>query len=219
MNAVNNRRNHNFQIAYFLAGSCHTADGAYALLCDLREERRDALANVKASTLRARAKDERARKNLDHTDHAVRLEAEADLAELDAGLATSERCVAAANAELDFIERCIEKVEPLRKFRDLPEVMAHEAAQREEWLLELVRRAENFVLLTGTIPPDHFETMRQHPDFRTSILPRVTKLIGIMHGDPRTCSKAALDYVESAGSKAWMEELMLLDAPREGKLT
>ena len=39
MNAKNHKQNTNFQIVYFLVGSCHTPDGAYALLCELREER------------------------------------------------------------------------------------------------------------------------------------------------------------------------------------
>ena len=39
MISKNHRQNHDFQILYFLIGSCHTPDAAYALCQELREER------------------------------------------------------------------------------------------------------------------------------------------------------------------------------------
>ena len=82
MIAMNNRRNHNFQIEHFIAGSCHTPDAAYSILCDLREDRRDALAQVEASKLRTKAKILRAEKLIREGDEIDKLEAEAELAEI-----------------------------------------------------------------------------------------------------------------------------------------
>jgi len=173
MNSKNNRVNHDFQIAYFLAGSCHTPDGAYALLCDLREDRRNALAHSESTLLRQQAKRIRAERLMLSSDEVDRLEGEADIAELDAHAETQRLCIVAGQAELEFIEKCMGRLEPLRKFKHLPDPVAHEAAQHDEWKLELLHRAENQMLTTGTIDPEHFNTMRMHPAFKSELLPAV----------------------------------------------
>ncbi len=154
MHSSNNRRNHDFQIAYFLAGSCHTPDGAYSLLCDLKEERVLALNNVKSSALKERAKRIRAERKMQSEDEADRLEGEADLAEIEAFVEVTAKNIAAAEAELATIEKCISLIQPLRKYAHLSDAEAHEAAQPEEWKLELISRAENCLLTTGGIPTD-----------------------------------------------------------------
>lgn len=164
MISKNGRTNTDFQLMHFLVGSCHTADGAYALLCDLRRDRRDALALVESARLREQAKRIRASRAAQSDDEATRLEALADLSELDAHAETLALNIAAAQAELATIDEMIARLQPHRRFRDLPDAEAHEAAQRDEWRLELMTRAENFLLTTGTIPHDHLAAMRQHPD-------------------------------------------------------
>lgn len=171
MISKNGRRNTHFQIDHFLVGSCFTADGAYSLLCDLREERVDALAQVTVSELRTRAKIARAEAALRSEDEATRLDAEADLVEIRATADTLQKNIAAARGELAHIDGLIAKLQPHRRFSHLPDAEAHEAAQRDEWRLELANRAENFLLTSGSIPHDHFASMRQHPDFVTGILP------------------------------------------------
>lgn len=171
MHASNNRKNHDFQIAHFLAGSCHTADGAYALLCDLREDRSTALKNIKSSRLRERAKVLKAQALMRSDNEIERLEAQADLAEIEAFSEMTENNIRAAEAELRFIDACIEKVQPHRKYAHLPDPEAHEACQREEWRMEFEFRALNFLITAGTIPPDQFAAMRQHPDFASHIFP------------------------------------------------
>lgn len=173
MNAKNGRVNHDFQLAYFLAGSCHTPDGAYALLCDLRQDRRDALALVKSSRLREQAKRIRSERGLDSTDPATRLEAEADIAEMDAHAETLALNIAAAEAELATINALIERLQPHRVFAHLPDAQAHEAAQADEWRLELMRRAENYLLTNQPIPADQFNAMRMHPSFDADIAPHI----------------------------------------------
>lgn len=170
-----NRVNHDFQIAYFLAGACHTPDAAYALMCDLKEDRSNALKMQKAAQKREQAKVMKLNELLKRCqdDEASRLEVEADLDEIEALRETTERNVAAAIAELATIERCMAKLEPLRKYAHLPLAEAHQAAQQEEWRLELITRAENYILTTGTVPPDHFNAMRLHPEFKTSIVKHI----------------------------------------------
>lgn len=176
MNSKTNRVNHDFQIAYFLVGSCHTADGAYALLCDLRDDRDLALKSIKAAGLRQEAKIIRANRLISSDDEADQLEGKADLAEMEAHAEMTTKNIAAAQAELAFIDRCIEKVQPLRKFAHLPDPEAHETAQRDEWRLELIRRAENHLLMHGTIPPEEFATMRMHPAYLSDIAPKITAI-------------------------------------------
>lgn len=173
MNSKNNRKNHDFQIQHFLAGSCHTPDGAYALLCDLREERQLAIAESAAHALRTEAKCMRARRRLDDSDEAERLEGAADLAEVKAHAEVVACNLAAARAEVACIEATIAQLQPHRRFSDLSDPEAHEAAQRDEWKLELIARAENFLATSGSIPAGEFVTMRQHPDFLDFILPAI----------------------------------------------
>mgnify|MGYP003348563100 CR=1 FL=1 len=54
--AKNNRMNTDFGIAFFIAGSCHTPDGAYAQLLDLKEDRAMALSQVRAGKYRVASK-------------------------------------------------------------------------------------------------------------------------------------------------------------------
>ena len=180
----NNRLNHDFQILHFLVGSCHTPDGAYSLLCDLREGRSDALKAVKASKLREQAKTIRAQRKISSSDPAEQLEGQADLAEIQAHAETTANNIAAAEQELAFIQTCIDKLQSMRKYSHLPDSQAHEACQQEEWRLELLYRAENFLLTQGTIPHDHFATMRQHPAFLTDILPALEQIkINVAQGN------------------------------------
>ena len=183
MHAKNNRQNHDFQIAYFLAGDCHTPDGAYALLCDLKEDRLNALSLVEAGQLRERAKRLRAERLLTSSDEAERLEGQADLSEIDALAGTVQRNVEAARAELATIEKCMEILQPMRLYGHLSDAQAHEAAQRAEWKHELIRRGENFIMTQGTIPADHFNTMRLHPDFKSHILPALADVKALLLGN------------------------------------
>jgi hypothetical protein len=185
MHAKNNRVNKNFQIAYFLAGSCHTPDGAYSLLKDLQEDREMALAQLETIDLKHQAKIAKANWDFETGNEWEKLEAKADLAEIENNKKFSEKNIEAAKKELEFINKCIEKIQPHRKFVHLPDPEAHEAAQFDEWKLELMYRAENYLLTTGSIPTDHFITMRQHPAFVDEIFPTIenTKRMMIANED------------------------------------
>ncbi len=175
----NHKKNTNFQIAYFLVGSCSTPDGAYSLLTDLREDRQSSLNAYEVQKLKNEAKKIRANKLL-KGDEAEKLEGQADLLELEQSEKTGKELYKSALSEVEFIDKCLTTLEPMRKYKDLPEIEAHEAAQLDEWKGELIRRAENSMITTGGIPTDHFNTMRMHPAFATEILPRINEMTQLL---------------------------------------
>lgn len=207
MHYQTNRVNHDFQIKYFIAGSCHTPDAAYSILCDLRENRSDSIKSFEASKLREQAKRIRAQRLIDSLDEADQLEGQADIVEIEAMSETVARNLAAAQAELITIQSYMDALEPLRQYAHLSLPEAHEAAQREEWKLELMERAENSLLTTGTISPDQFVTMRMHPDFKIAILPKIEQIQSLQFhmrsADQQIASAAALEIQAITTSKAF----------------
>lgn len=99
------------------------------------------------------------------------LEAEADMLETEADIPTWDMNLQAARAELTDIENLMLELKPQCKYADKPILEMSELAQEDEWLGELKQRVENFLLTAGTIPHDHFQTMRMHPKFKTEIVP------------------------------------------------
>lgn len=193
MHYKTNRLNHDFQIAYFIAGSCQTPDAAFSILCDLEEDRSNALNSFGAHSKRDQAKIKRSEAKIaelktqvcanEFDREAIEadiLDAEADIEEMRALAGTTQRNYDAALAELAFIQKCKEALQPLRKFAHLPDAEAHEAAQHEEWKLQLIHTAENHLLAGHAIPPDHFATMRMHPSFTSEILPGVDRLTEVL---------------------------------------
>ena len=176
---------------YFLVGACHTADGAYAVLCDLRDDRAAAIAAYHNSKLKHEVAQMRARRWSPFK--ATRLEREAELNELDRASVTGDDLYRAAKSELAFIDLCISRINPHRQFGHLLDAEAHQAAQSEEWLLELVCRAENHLLTSGSVPADQFAAMRLHPNFTDKILPAIENIrkLGIGAIAPRPGSDIA----------------------------
>lgn len=209
MHAKTNRQNHDFQIAYFLGKSCHTADGAYALFCDLRQDRAYALAMCESSRTRRKAKEiriEQALRDAEGTgNEAAKLDAEAEMNEIIASGQLEDLNRLAAMDELATIEKCIDLVQPHRKYAHLPDSQAHEAMQSEEWRLELINRAENIYLSSALgIPADQISTMRMHPNFETSILPAIENaLTDVKQGN----AKKLLE------KRSALAEVFLLEAP------
>lgn len=169
-------RNSQFQVAHFLAGKCHTADGAYRMLRELREERDVAVKNSAAIRLRAEAKRMRANEKIVQGSPADVLEARADIVEIEAFADQSKAVYDEAIREIAFLDLLITNIQPHRKYAHLKEHEAHQAAQREEWKLEMIHRAETFLFTTGSIPQDHFSMMMSHPDFKNDIVPAIEKM-------------------------------------------
>lgn len=146
-----NRTNSDFQIVYFLVGSCHTADGAYAKLCNLKEDRELALFEAEKVVNQHKGSEEIPSKLF-------------------------MRNYNAALKELATIQDCINRIQPLRKFADLPDDEAHEMAQVDEWRLEIINQIENNMIALGGIPPELINTARMHPDFAQEILPKIVEI-------------------------------------------
>lgn len=187
------RQNSGFQLRHFLAGSCSTPDGAYVLmygqLIDMQGKLRHAESQLKtrqAKLKAAAAKEAHAKFTLEQRnfgceipEHEVlqaeadALQAEADRLEIEADIPTWDMNWQAAKQELADIETLMLELKPLCKHADLPILEMAEACQEEEWLGELKQRVENFLLTTGTIPHDHFQTMRMHPQFKAGLVPHI----------------------------------------------
>lgn len=182
MYSATHRMNHDFQLQFFMANSCHTPDAAYALLYAQKIDMEAKLGHALAQKLRRDAKRTKAQHIYDTSglDHE-RLEARADMAELDADEYVFEQNIKGAEAELACIQKLMAELEPQRKYAHLSILEANEACQREELCAELKYRAENFLLSHGTIPADQLSTMRCHPDFTTEILPHITQITQLIN--------------------------------------
>ena len=178
MNSKPHRNNCNFQLKHFMAGSCHTPDGAWALLYDQKIDIAVKVQHSKAQGLRRQAKMMTAEAVLadEASTPMQRLNAEADLLECNSVIEGWSLNHRGAENEYAYICSLMDELEPMRKFKDLPLLEANEAMQRGEWLGELKTRAENFLLTAGTIPHDHLNTMRCHPDFEAEIVPHLVAI-------------------------------------------
>lgn len=179
MNSKPHRQNSSFQLRYFLAGDCKTPDGAWSLMYGQKIDMESKLRYAESQRLRRESKIALAQEIIDDpkSTKGQILGAQADIAEQEAEIPVWEMNLKAAKMEFDDIERLMAELEPLRKYGHLDILEATEAAQRDEWLEELKCRAENFLVTQGTIPHDHLNTMRCHPDFRTHLVPHISNLM------------------------------------------
>lgn len=183
MTAKPHRNNSDFQLRHFLAGGCHTPDGAWAMMYGQKIDIEGKIKHTHAQKLRRDAAIMAARDFLEkHPDAPAweRMEKEAEIIECEAAAPIAALNLKAAEDELETIQSIMAELEPLRKFKHLPLLEANEASQREEWLGELKMRAENFIASQGTIPADHLETMRCHPDFEAEIVPHIRNIVAKM---------------------------------------
>lgn len=179
MQTKQHRVNSDFDLRYFLAGSCSTPDGAWALLYGQQIDMQQRINSAEAAILRHRALEARARRA--EPESPEHFEALADLKAAELNAEISGRNLAGARAELATIERMMAQLEPHCQHSDLPLLERLEACKRDEWAGELTRRAENMMLgnVLG-IPYDHVDAMRQHPDFADKILPRMMQTAALI---------------------------------------
>ena len=135
------------------------------------------LSSTKATLLRRKAKLIEIEQELESTDPVKQLNAQADLIEWQSGNGLLEMAILGAEQELATITSIMDELEPQRKYADLPILEAAQAAQREEWMLEFQRRTENYLLSIGTIPEDHLNAMRNHPDFESNLVPYIANTL------------------------------------------
>lgn len=182
MHSAPHRNNSDFQLKHFIAGSCHTPDGAWNILYEQHIDIANKLAHTKANLMRRQAKRldlEEQAKQLDKMLASDKLRYQADLYEFESTEGLLELSIAGAEKELQTISTLMTELAPQRKYAHLPLHEATEAAQREEWKEEFKNRVENYMISIGTIPEDHLNAMRSHPDWKTEILPHIqsTKLL------------------------------------------
>jgi hypothetical protein len=175
MNSKPHRTNSNFHLKHFIAGSCHTADGAWAILYEQGLDIAHKIECSRAQGIKREAKILEAEEKLadPNTTRVEKMRAEADIIEAKAAIPMWEMNHKAAEQEHAYIVQLMADLEPHRQFKHLPILEANEAMQRGEWLGELKTRVENFLLTAGTIPHDHLEAMRCHPNFESDIVPHI----------------------------------------------
>lgn len=176
MHSAPHRNNSDFQLKYFIAGSCHTADGAWNLLYEQKMDAELRLNTVKAGLLRREAR----RLDLIQEEKAIqteqdRLRYEANKLEFDIQEDLIRLSKEGVERELATILRLMDELEPHRKYKNLPLLEATDAAQQDEWREEFKHRIENYMVSQGTVPHDQLEAMRKHPDFSSDILPHLKK--------------------------------------------
>ena len=176
MHSAPHRNNSDFQLRYFIANNCHTADIAWCVLYEQKLDIFTKLEATKAKLVRRQAKRLEIDEKLKSASEIDRLNAQADLIDWESGEGMLEMAIKGAEQELATIESLMAELEPQRKYGHLPVLEASQAAQREEWLLEFKRRTENYLLSIGTIPEDQLNAMRNHPDFEAEIVPHVKQV-------------------------------------------
>lgn len=175
MNSKPHRTNSNFHLKHFIAGSCHTADGAWAILYEQSLDIAHKIECSRAQGIKRETKVLEAEIKLanHNTSRVDKMRAEASIIEARAAIPIWEMNHRAAEQEHAYILQLMAEIEPHRQFGHLPVLEANEAMQRGEWLGEMKTRVENFLLTAGTIPHDHLEAMRCHPDFESDIVPHI----------------------------------------------
>lgn len=177
MNSKPHRQNSGFQLRHFLVGSCTTPDGAYVLMYGQLIDMQSKLSHAESQLKRRQAKLAKCEHIIANTEGTYKdfevLDAEADKLEVEADIPTWDMNRTAAQQELADIEKLMLELKPMCKYADHDILTMSELSQQDEWLGELKQRAENFLLTQGTIPHDHFQTMRMHPEFKTALVPHI----------------------------------------------
>lgn len=182
---LHGRVNSNFQIAHFIRG--HTPDGTYFKLKGLLEDRQMAIEEYRTGSMKNRAEKLRLSQRLKKLNGWVRrlfmqkdlreaaiLDTQAALDKLTFGLARGEELYSIALEEREFLRTYMEGLKIHCKYvGKMAESHAAEACQQEEWRLEFLQRAENYLISAQRIPANELRAMRSHPDFQTSILPLI----------------------------------------------
>lgn len=169
-------RHSDFQIRHFIAGKAHTPDEAYRLVKQELENRRLALGDANATKLRTEALWKRAQRVASESGEGSpeRLEAEATKLEILNHQDQNEACLEACSHEIEILSGLLAELLPRCKYAGhMPDSQAFQAAQEEEWCLELIHRARVMLSSSGFIPWDQLETMALHPAWATKIQPRI----------------------------------------------
>lgn len=171
-------KNSAFQTVAFIVGKCFTADEAYRKVTLQLEERERAIVKNQSAKKRAMAKLKKAEHVLNsEAEEWDRLEAEADIEEIQSDLEYTQKLEKATQDEVAFLRSVLQHLDKFRNFKDLSDSEAFQKVQRIEFLYKFIRKAEASIALTGNVTPDAFEAMRAHPDFEEKILPTIQSMM------------------------------------------
>tara|TARA_R110000868_G_scaffold219118_3_gene469956 strand:+ start:68 stop:712 length:645 start_codon:yes stop_codon:yes gene_type:complete len=175
MSSQPHRNNSDFQLRYFIAGGCHTPDGAWNILYEQMLDIQIKLEHTKAAILRRQAKILDIQEVLDDpkAKPSDKMRAQADMIEWKSGEGLTELSLAGAEKEVVTIKALMAELEPHRKYGNLPLLEATEAAQHDEWSGEFKHRIENYLITQGFIPEDQLRAMRSCPSFDNDLLPHI----------------------------------------------
>lgn len=176
--ANQHRQNTNFQLAYFLAGTCSTPDGAWNMMYGQKLAVENALEAGKVQRIEIKIKRLKAQRVLDSSSDEIEiLEAEKDIIEANNQERMLDLNEKGAKQELETITKLMDTLEPLCKY-DTSDPHSHqEESQWEEWKGEFKNRIENMLISNSIgIPYDHIQAMRAHPDFNNEILPHILQV-------------------------------------------
>lgn len=178
MIAKPHRMNSDFQLRYFIAGSCHTPDAAWLALYAQMLDAEEKVISTEAQQLRRTITQKKAEAIIrkEGGDELEIMEAQAAIIELNASSKIFSLNVVGVKNELESIKKMMAELEPFRKYAHLDVLEASEAMQREEWLLELKSRTEDYLVTSGMIPHDHMNALKCHPDFKEHLVPYVVAL-------------------------------------------
>lgn len=178
MSSQPHRNNSDFQLRYFIAGGCHTPDGAWNVMYEQKLDIQFKIEHTKAQIIRRKIRKIELEQNYNNPNISEldKLRLEAELIEFDAGEGMLELALAGAEKELNTIKTIMDELEPYRKYSHLPTLEATEAAQQDEWREEFKHRIENYLITQGTIPEDQLRAMRNHPDFETNLVPHIRQV-------------------------------------------
>lgn len=165
------------QLVHVILANCHTVDEAYRVLCELEEDRLFSIESSLAESKRAQSKVIAAKLVLKDSDESKsnKILSECFIDETLARNKLAQPCLDEARRELAFIREIKDKLEPYRKYIELPDHQAHQACQSEEYMYDLFWKAYNFICSTGTIPHDHWMLLKMHPN-SSSLVPLVINM-------------------------------------------
>lgn len=178
MSSQPHRNNSDFQLRYFIAGGCHTPDGAWNVMYEQKLDIQFKIEHTKAQIIRRKIRKIELEQNYNdpNISELDKLRLEAELIDFKAGEGMLELALSGAEKELNTIKTIMDELEPYRKYSHLPLLDATEAAQQDEWREEFKHRIENYLITQGTIPEDQLRAMRNHPDFETNLVPHIRQV-------------------------------------------
>jgi hypothetical protein len=211
-------KNSNFQNAFFIAGKSHTPDEAWLALKRQWNDRDLALRVADATLMKQQAHVNTLKNKLWWAElfrlGNIALRLRGELMEIAAHYGETKNCYEGALQERASLQKMMDTLEPHRKYGHLTDNDAAQASQKEYWLHELVTRAENYLITTGSIPTDHFATMRSHPDYKGIIAPEIEKLY-VQHRSGQLTLGTAKNLNDSLLLEVARDMPALLPAPPE----